>query len=74
MPDFDRYILIIRESNQSLFAAEKIKISPQSLEKLLEKSFWTGFDYCEELQKMKKDSENNDPLNIFKDIFGEKYK
>lgn len=73
MQDFESYILIIKENNKLLFAAEKIQIKPSSLENLLEKAFWAGFRYSDELRKNNKTSDlDYDSLNIFKDIFGGK--
>ena len=58
------------KNNKSLFEAEKIKISPKTLENLMEKSFWAGFRYCEDLKENNKSSDADyDSLNIFKDIF-----
>ena len=64
MSDFDKYILTVEKR------IVKISLSPDKDE--LEKAFWAGFKYAEELQEMKKNSENYDGSNIFKDIFGGK--
>lgn len=59
--DFEKYILTVEKR------IVKISLNPDRAE--IEKAFWAGFRYCEELQKMKKESENYDSMNIFKDIF-----
>ncbi len=76
MSSFESYILVVKQNNKSLFEAQKIKISPKSLERLLEQSFYAGYEYHKELTEMNIGSkiynESNNPLNIFKDIFGGK--
>ncbi len=62
---FEKYILEIRTANGKIFKAEKIQITPASLEKHLERAFWAGFKHSEELSK-------NLPENksLFENIFG----
>lgn len=62
--DFDKYFLLIEKRT--------IKISLPPDREALEKAFWAGFRYAEELKKDSKDSGDIDSLNIFKDIFGGK--
>mgnify|MGYP001560855621 CR=1 FL=1 len=62
--DFDKYILTVEKR------IVKISLAPDKEE--LQKAFWAGFKYHEELEKMKKDSKKDDSLNIFKDIFNKK--
>lgn len=45
----------------------KISLPPDKEE--LEKAFWAGFRYYEELEKLKKNSGGNDFGNIFGNIF-----
>ncbi len=66
MKNFDQYFLTIEKR------IVKISLAPDKQE--IEKAFWAGFKYHEDLQEMKKNSENNDSLNIFKDIFSKKDK
>ena len=69
---FEKYISEVKSNNKKLFAAEKIQITPKSLENLLEKSFNAGFIYCENLKNQTKDSGGTDFGNIFGDIFKKK--
>jgi hypothetical protein len=69
MPDFEQWILVVKKNNSKLFIAEKIQITPTSLERQLETAFWEGFKYCEELEKLKKDAKA-DSKGDFNDIFG----
>ena len=61
MNDFDQYFLTVKKW------IVKISLSPDKDE--LKKAFWAGYRYCEELEEMRKKSENHDSMNIFKDIF-----
>jgi hypothetical protein len=64
---FEKYILEIKTSNGQIFKAEKIQITPASLEKQLERAFYAGFRHCEDL---KKDAEKTSKSDIFSEIFG----
>jgi hypothetical protein len=73
MPDFQQWILVVKKNNGKLFIAEKIQITPASLEKQLEVAFWEGFKYCEELNNLKEDSGGKSNFNdIFGSLFGKK--
>ena len=66
---FEKYILEIKSSNGQIFKAEKIQITPASLEKQLERAFWAGFRYCEDL---KSNTKEQSPADIFSQMFGGK--
>lgn len=66
MTDFDKYILTIEKRT--------VKISLPPDKEALEKAFWAGFRYCEDLNKSKETLEasikSRDQFGIFDSIFG----
>jgi hypothetical protein len=64
---FEVWILEIKSKNKPLFEAEKISISPASLEKQMSSAFWAGFRYAEYL---KENAAPEGDSNIFDSLFG----
>ena len=67
MQDFEQWMMEVKSNNKTIFSAQKISISPESLEKQMSNAFWAGFRYAEYL---KENSKPKTDSNVFESLFG----
>lgn len=71
---FPAFLIQLKESNKPLFAATSIKISIESLEMLLKKTYLAGYNESDKFHENLRDlsKEKVDYNDLFGGIFGKK--